>query len=111
MYELDRFIKAQNRDYDTALNEIKEGYKRSHWMWYIFPQIIGLGRSEIAVYYSIADREEAECYMQNDLLRGHLLEISEALLQVESDDATRVMGFPDEAAIMHDIVCGGRIRI
>ena len=57
-------------------------------MWYIFPQIIGLGRSEIAVYYSIADREEAECYMQNDLLRGHLLEISEALLQVESDDAT-----------------------
>lgn len=96
MYELDRFIKAQNRDYDTALNEIKEGYKRSHWMWYIFPQIIGLGRSEIAVYYSIADREEAECYMQNDLLRGHLLEISEALLQVESDDATRVMGFPDD---------------
>ena len=96
MYELDRFIKAQNRDYDTALNEIKEGYKRSHWMWYIFPQIIGLGRSEIAVYDSIADREEAECYMQNDLLRGHLLEISEALLQVESDDATRVMGFPDD---------------
>lgn len=96
MYELDRFIKAQNRDYDTALNEIKEGYKRGHWMWYIFPQIIGLGRSEIAVYYSIADREEAECYMQNDLLRGHLLEISEALLQVESDDATRVMGFPDD---------------
>ena len=96
MYELDRFIKAQNRDYDTALNEIKEGYKRSHWMWYIFPQIIGLGRSEIAIYYSIADREEAECYMQNDLLRGHLLEISEALLQVESDDATRVMGFPDD---------------
>ena len=96
MYELDRFIKAQNRDYDTALNEIKEGYKRSHRMWYIFPQIIGLGRSEIAVYYSIADREEAECYMQNDLLRGHLLEISEALLQVESDDATRVMGFPDD---------------
>ena len=96
MYELDRFIKAQNRDYDTALNEIKEGYKRSHWMWYIFPQIIGLGRSEIAVYYPIADREEAECYMQNDLLRGHLLEISEALLQVESDDATRVMGFPDD---------------
>lgn len=96
MYELDRFIKAQNRDYDTALNEIKEGYKRSHWMWYIFPQIIGLGRSEIAVYYSIVDREEAECYMQNDLLRGHLLEISEALLQVESDDATRVMGFPDD---------------
>ena len=65
-------------------------------MWYIFPQIIGLGRSEIAVYYSIADREDAECYMQNDLLRGHLLEISEALLQVESDDATRVMGFPDD---------------
>ena len=96
MYELDRFIKAQNRDYDTALNEIKEGYKRSHWMWYIFPQIIGLGRSEIAIYYSIADREEAECYMQIDLLRGHLLEISEALLQVESDDATRVMGFPDD---------------
>ena len=64
MYELDRFIKAQNRDYDTALNEIKEGYKRSHWMWYIFPQIIGLGRSEIAVYYSIADREKQTAAQQ-----------------------------------------------
>lgn len=96
MYDLDRFIKAQNRDYETALEEIKAGYKRSHWMWYIFPQIIGLGRSEIAVYYSIVDRGEAESYMQNDLLREHLLEISEALLQAESDDATHVMGFPDD---------------
>ncbi len=96
MYDLNRFVKAQEFNYATALKEIKAGRKRSHWMWYVFPQIIGLGRSETAIYYSIVDRGEAECYMHNALLRKHLLEISEALLFLESNDATQVMGFPDD---------------
>ena len=92
---LARFIKAQDSDYKTALAEIKSGHKRNCWMWYIFPQIIGLGRSEIAVFYSIVDEEEARTYIQNELLRSHLLEISNALLEVESSDPEHVMGFPD----------------
>lgn len=94
-YDMDRFVKAQKNSYDTALSEIRDGMKRSHWMWYIFPQIIGLGRSEIAVFYSIVDEEEARTYIQNELLRSHLLEISNALLEVESPDPEHVMGFPD----------------
>lgn len=94
-YDMDRFVKAQKNSYDTALSEIRDGMKRSHWMWYIFPQIIGLGRSEIAVFYSIVDEEAARTYIQNELLRSHLLEISNALLEVESSDPEHVMGFPD----------------
>lgn len=94
-YDLERFLKAQKMDYDTALAEIRSGQKRSHWIWYIFPQILGLGRSEIAVYYSIKDRGEAVAYMQDPVLREHLLEISEALLKLQSNDPLRVMGFPD----------------
>lgn len=94
-YHLERFVKAQKDSYGTAVSEIRNGRKRSHWMWYIFPQIIGLGRSETAVYYSIVDEGEARAYMQNDLLKKHLLEISNALLEIESSDPERVMGFPD----------------
>lgn len=59
-YDMDRFVKAQKNSYDTALSEIRDGMKRSHWMWYIFPQIIGLGRSEIAVFYSMWMRKRLE---------------------------------------------------
>ncbi len=69
--------------------------EESKSVWYIFPQIIGLGRSAIAVYYSIVDEGEARAYMQNDLLRNRLVEISNALLEIESSDPERVMGFPD----------------
>ncbi len=95
-YDLDRFVKAQQHFYEDALQEIRQGKKRSHWIWYIFPQIIGLGRSDTAVYYSIADVGEAKAYMENDLLREHLLEISEALLDIPSNDAKQVMGRPDD---------------
>ncbi len=94
-YNLERFINAQENSYETALSEIRDGRKRSHWMWYIFPQIIGLGRSGIAVFYSIVDEGEARAYLQNDLLRNRLVEISNALLEIESSDPEHVMGFPD----------------
>ena len=96
MSDLSRFIKAQETDYERALSEIRSGHKRSHWIWYIFPQIAGLGFSSTAQYYAIKDREEAEDYLKNDLLRERLVEISEALLQIESNDAGDVMGYPDD---------------
>lgn len=93
---LQRFLTAQRNSYETALREIRSGQKRSHWMWFIFPQIAGLGYSETAQYYAIRDMEEAKEYLKNDVLRSRLLEISQALLETESDDATYVMGWPDD---------------
>ena len=93
---LNRFIDAHLRDYPNALTEIKNGRKQIHWMWYIFPQIEGLGMSEISTYYSIQDFEEAKAYMEEPLLRSHLLEISEALLEQECSDANQIFGFPDD---------------
>ena len=86
MSDLSRFIKAQETDYEQALAEIRSGHKRSHWIWYIFPQIDGLGFSSTAKYYAIKDRNEAEEYLKDKLLRERLVEISEALLQLKSHD-------------------------
>ncbi|GFI32108.1 hypothetical protein IMSAGC013_03507 [Lachnospiraceae bacterium] len=93
---LERFLTAQQNSYKTALQEIKRGQKRSHWMWYIFPQIAGLGYSETAQYYAIRDIEEAKEYLKNDILSHRILEISQVLLKTESDDAAYVMGWPDD---------------
>lgn len=95
-YNLNRFIDAQLRDYPNALSEIKNGKKQSHWMWYIFPQISGLGRTEMSDYYAIKDLDEAKAYMQEPMLRSHLLEICEALLSLKTNDANKVLGFPDD---------------
>ena len=95
MYDLERFYKAQKYDYETALSEIRNGRKESHWMWYIFPQVAGLGRSTMAEYYAIRSREEAKVYIEDPVLGKRLIEISQALLQVSSDDAEMVMGWPD----------------
>ena len=96
--DLNRFIKAQDIDYETALAEIKSGHKRSHWIWYIFPQIAGLGFSSTAEFYAIKDRQEAVDYINNDVLRGRLIEISEALLSLESliEDGVCVVHFNDK---------------
>jgi uncharacterized protein (DUF1810 family) len=92
---LERFVKAQQYDYDTALREIRGGRKRSHWMWYIFPQLKGLGYSSTSQYYGIRDLEEAKAYLQHPVLGPRLVEISEALLTLDTDDAGAVMGYPD----------------
>ncbi len=93
---LDRFIKAQQNDYATALSEIKSGKKRSHWMWYIFPQLKGLGMSETARYYGIQDKQEATDYLQNNVLGKRIIEISEALMSLTNDDAHQIFGSPDD---------------
>ena len=95
MQNLDRFIKAQERDYPVALQEIKSGRKQSHWIWYIFPQIRGLGYSETAQYYSIEDVEEAKAYLNNKYLHNNLVEICQELLKLKSNDIVYIMGYPD----------------
>lgn len=94
-FNLKRFFDAQERDYPIALQEIKNGRKVSHWMWYIFPQIIGLGRTSISQYYAIANLEEAKAYISDPILKSHMLEICEALLDLKDKDAGKIFGFPD----------------
>ena len=93
---LDKFVTAQARDYETALDEIRSGRKRSHWMWYIFPQLQGLGFSSTAQYYGIRDLEQAKDYMAHPVLGPRLVEISEALLSLGTSNPTAVMGYPDD---------------
>lgn len=93
---LQRFLDAQEGAYSQALEEIQAGRKRSHWIWYIFPQLAGLGVSPTAKYYAIRDLREARDYLAHPVLRGRLLEVSEALLSLKESDPSRVMGFPDD---------------
>lgn len=94
-----RFIDAQETKYDIALAEIKSGRKQSHWMWYIFPQIQGLGFSEMSKRYAIKDLAEAEAFLQHPLLGNRLVAICKALLTLESNDAYAIFGSPDEAKL------------
>ncbi len=93
---LQRFLDAQATDYPQALSEIKNGRKRSHWMWYIFPQIQGLGFSETSRFYGIKDAAEAREYLAHPVLGGRLVEICQALLALESNNASAVFGSPDD---------------
>lgn len=94
--ELRKFVTAQESDYATALAEIRNGRKRSHWMWYIFPQIQGLGMSPTAQYYGIKDLEQAKDFLEHPYLGKNLIEISTALLKLDSSNPSAVMGYPDD---------------
>ena len=89
---LDRFLDAQRGDFAAALAEVRRGRKTSHWMWYIFPQIAGLGQSSTARYYSIRDLEEAREYYAHPVLGQRLREISGALLELRGSDPVAVFG-------------------
>lgn len=91
-YDLERFKTAQARDYARALQEIKNGRKRSHWIWYIFPQLKTLGYSANARYYGIADLAEAKAYLKDPLLRGRLIEITQALLEHAGQSPETILG-------------------
>ena len=93
---LERFVRAQKDMYETARQDLLNKKKKSHWMWYIFPQIQGLGRSSSARYYAIRDLDEAMAFISHPYLGGNLREISEALLQLDSNDPVAVMGWPDD---------------
>ena len=90
-----RFITAQQNVYETALSEIKKGRKESHWMWYIFPQIDGLGRTALSKEYAIKSKEEAIAYLSHEILGVRLIEISNELLKTDNLTAEQIVGFPD----------------
>jgi uncharacterized protein (DUF1810 family) len=94
-----RFTDAQRNDYKQALAEIRNGRKVSHWMWYIFPQIGGLGFSETSRYYAIRDVDEAQAYIDDPILGPRLVEISSALLDLDTSNATKVFGSPDDVKL------------
>ena len=93
---IERFISAQEYSYQTALSEIRNGKKVSHWIWYIFPQLKGLGRSYRSEYYGIENVDEAKSYLTHPILGARLLEITEALLNLNENDPLKVMGSPDD---------------
>lgn len=94
-YDLNRFIQAQRNDYQRALAEIRSGRKRSHWIWYIFPQIAGLGVSAMSQRYAIKTLDEAEAYLNHPVLGPRLVECAEAVLGVEGRSAHAIFGAPD----------------
>ena len=96
---LERFVTAQQDKYDIAFSEIKAGRKRSHWMWYIFPQLQGLGLSEMSKLYAIRDLEEASAYLQHPVLGKRLLAICNELLQQPGNDAHAIFGSPDHVKL------------
>lgn len=95
-FRLKRFLDAQEEDYLTALSELRNGRKRSHWIWYIFPQVDGLGSSTIAQEYAIKSKDEAIAYLVHDVLGSRLQECALCLLQHQDKSINAIMGFPDD---------------
>jgi len=95
-YNLARFVRAQVSDYAQALSEIRSGRKRTHWMWYIFPQIDGLAFSSTSKHYAIKNLAEAKAYLDHPLLGPRLLECAEAVVHLEGRSATEIFGSPDD---------------
>jgi uncharacterized protein (DUF1810 family) len=93
---LQRFLDAQESSFSQALTELQRGKKQSHWMWYIFPQIQGLGFSATSKFYALQDIEEAKAFVQHPQLGSRLLQLCEVLLALPNRDASRIMGSPDD---------------
>ena len=91
-YDLERFLDAQADVYEPALEELRAGAKTGHWMWFIFPQIAGLGRSEVSRYYAIGSLDEARAYLAHPVLGPRLRECARTLLAVEGRSAERILG-------------------
>jgi uncharacterized protein (DUF1810 family) len=98
-YNLNRFVQAQAADYERALSELRGGRKRSHWMWYIFPQFDGLGFSPTSRRYAIKSIAEADAYLGHPVLGPRLLECAEAVLRVEDRSAFEILGSPDDVKL------------
>ncbi|RLT78411.1 DUF1810 domain-containing protein [Bacteroides acidifaciens] len=99
-YNLQRFLDAQQGDYEHALTEVRNGRKYSHWIWYIFPQLKGLGMSYNSQYYGISGKEEAEAYLAHPVLGERLREITSAFLQLKSKTAEEVFGSLDAMKVL-----------
>lgn len=110
MSDLKRFLEAQKNDYERALAEIRGGRKQSHWMWYVFPQIAGLGSSSTAKFYSIKDKPEAEEYLRHTILGERLIKISSALLEIEGKTAHEIFGSPDDLKLKSSMTLFGALK-
>jgi len=95
-FRLQRFVDAQAPVYDRVLEELRRGEKRSHWMWFIFPQLRGLGRSAIAEEFAIASREEAEAYFRHPVLGPRLVECTRLVNAIEGRSVAQIFGYPDD---------------
>lgn len=108
--ELTRFLDAKNQMYLKALSEIKSGRKETHWMWFVFPQIKGLGFSEASKFYGITDLEEAQAYLAHPVLGKHLIEISEALLKIEDKTVTEILRSPDDMKLHSSMTLFSKVK-
>ena len=99
-YNLSRFIDAQETTYEGAMLELARGRKESHWIWYIFPQIVGLGNSETTKIFSIKSLEEGRAYLEHPVLGPRLVEACEILLTLKGTSINEVMGFPDDLKLL-----------
>jgi uncharacterized protein (DUF1810 family) len=95
-FDLQRFVEAQNSCFEEVCGELRQGQKRRHWMWFIFPQVKGLGASQMAVRYAISGRKEAEAYLQHAILGSRLRRCTELVLQVEGRTIRQIFGTPDD---------------
>ena len=96
VYDLDRFVHAQEGAYEHALAELRQGQKRTHWMWFVFPQLAGLGHSAMAQRYAIADLAEAKAYLDHPVLGARLVECADAVLAIKGRMAREIFGSPDD---------------
>lgn len=94
-YQLQRFLEAQDHVYDAVIDELRAGRKSSHWMWFIFPQIKGLGRSGTAQQFAITSLEEAKAYLQHPVLGSRLRECTQLVINVGGRSAEEIFGYPD----------------
>ncbi len=108
-YNLSRFVRAQEDDYPKALSELRRGRKRTHWMWFIFPQIEGLGDSPTSREYSIKSLAEARAYLAHPVLGPRLIECAEAVLGVEGRSAAEILGFPDDLKLRSSATLFARV--
>lgn len=96
LFRLQRFVAAQEQIYEQVLQELRNGHKRSHWMWFIFPQLDGLGFSSTAKFYAIRSLDEAKAYLQHDVLGSNLIECTRTVLAIEGRSARDIFGSPDD---------------
>lgn len=108
-YDLQRFLAAQEGVYETALAELRSGRKRSHWMWFIFPQLAGLGSSAMAQRYAIANLDEATAYLAHPVLGPRLLECARATLAIPQKSAYEIFGTPDDLKLRSSATLFSRI--
>lgn len=108
-YHLERFVAAQDRVFDQVCSELKQGKKRSHWMWFVFPQIRGLGHSDMAQRYAIGSREEAQAYLDHPVLGPRLRQCASHLMQVEGRSIGEILGYPDDLKLRSSMTLFARV--